>query len=68
MTRKDYTQFAQILRATRHSLLQGDKRYDDHGLERIYKDLVDMIACVFSNDNTSFDYEKFRTACGINEE
>jgi hypothetical protein len=63
MTKKDYVQFAQALTILRKRLEIAGKSHDE-----IYEELVDMLARIFADDNSRFDYARFRKACGLTEE
>ena len=56
MTRKDYIQTANILKA-----------FVDEIPQNTYEDLVQEFAEWFKSDNENFDFARFEKACGIDE-
>jgi hypothetical protein len=56
MTRKDYIQTANILKA-----------FVDEIPQNTYEDLVQEFSEWFKSDNENFDYARFEKACGIDE-
>lgn len=56
-TRQHYVFFAEILNKTR------SPKYGDH--YGTWKNLVEVIADQFEDDNERFDRDKFLVACGV---
>ena len=56
MTRKDYIQTANILKA-----------FSDEIHPQVFEDLVEEFSQWFKSDNDNFDFARFEKACGIDE-
>lgn len=56
MTKKDYIQFAAIMRAT-------VKHCEDGTPRELWEDLTDKMAELFAKDNAAFDRSRFLEAC-----
>mgnify|MGYP003633971605 FL=1 len=68
MTKKDYILIAKVLKDNKH-LKIGDIQLLDNLSHTIdYHRLIRVLCQIFEHDNSRFDEDIFRKACGINTE
>lgn len=74
MHKKDYNNFARMIRSQRHQIIKArlsttdDEKPFMDGAEKQLSIIIDELVTIFKADNDKFDADKFYSACEIEKE